>query len=67
MLIAAKRQDGISAAPSQHDYDTNVAAKKDIEALMEIDQRQLVIVQELRTILSRLDTGKGSETITPTN
>ena len=63
----AKRQDGISAAPSQHDYDTNVAAKKDIEALMEIDQRQLVIVQELRTILSRLDTGKGSETITPTN
>ena len=64
-MIAAKRQDGISAALSQHDYDTNVAAKKDIEALMEIDQRQLIIVQELRTILSRLDTGKGSETITP--
>jgi uncharacterized membrane protein len=60
LLIAAKRQDGIAAALSQNDYDTNVAAKKDIEALMEINQRQLVMIQELQTILSRLDAGKGS-------
>lgn len=60
LLIAAKRQDGIAAALSQNDYDTNVAAKKDIEALMEINQRQLVMIQELQTILSHLDAGKGS-------
>ena len=34
---------------------------------MEIDQRQLIIVQKPRAILSRLDTSKGSETITPAN
>jgi len=60
LLIAAKRQDGIAAALSQNDYDTNVAAKKGIEALMEINQRQLVMIQELQTILSHLDAGKGS-------
>lgn len=55
LLIAAKRQDGIAAALSQNDYDTNVAAKKDIEALMGINEQQLVIIQELHEILNRLD------------
>jgi uncharacterized membrane protein len=55
LLIAAKRQDGIAAALSKNDYDTNVAAKKDIEALMQINQQQLVIIQELHEILNRLD------------
>ena len=54
-MIAAKRQDGIAAALSKNDYDTNVAAKKDIEALMQINQQQLVIIQELHEILNRLD------------
>ena len=34
LLIAAKRQDAIAAALAQHDYDTNVAAKHDIETLL---------------------------------
>jgi len=55
LLIAAKRQDGIAAALSQHDYETNVAAKKDIESLMEINKQQLVIIQELQKVLHRLD------------
>ncbi len=51
LLIAAKRQDAIAAALAQHDYDTNLAAKADIEQLMEINRRQLVIIEELRTLL----------------
>jgi uncharacterized membrane protein len=60
LLIAAKRQDGIAAALSKSDYDTNIAAKKDIEALMQINQQQLVIIQELHEILNRLDADKGT-------
>jgi uncharacterized membrane protein len=55
LLIAAKRQDGIAAALSQHDYATNLAAKKDIERLMEINKQQLVIIQDLQKVLGRLD------------
>lgn len=31
LLIAATRQDAIAAAMTQHDYDTNVKAKEEIE------------------------------------
>jgi uncharacterized membrane protein len=55
LLIAAKRQDGIAAALSQHDYDTNVAAKRDIDAVLEINNRQLAMIVELQEILRRLD------------
>ncbi|MBX3091324.1 MAG: DUF1003 domain-containing protein [Cryobacterium sp.] len=51
LLIAAKRQDGIAAALAQHDYDTNLAAKADIEQLMELNQRQLLMIEELRELL----------------
>lgn len=47
LLIAAKRQDAIAAALAQHDYETNVAAKADIEALLEINRRQLALIEEL--------------------
>ncbi|MCU1570799.1 MAG: hypothetical protein JWR33_1540 [Naasia sp.] len=47
LLIAAKRQDGISAALARHDYETNVAAKREIEELMEINRRQLELLTEL--------------------
>ena len=47
LLIAAKRQDAIAAALAQHDYDTNVEAKADIEALLEINRRQLTLIEEL--------------------
>jgi uncharacterized membrane protein len=51
LLIAARRQDAIAASLSQHDFDTNVAAKIDIEALLDINERQLVIITELQEIL----------------
>jgi uncharacterized membrane protein len=51
LLIAAKRADGISAAMAQHDYETNVHAEKEIEELMEINRRQLQIIEELHKLL----------------
>jgi uncharacterized membrane protein len=54
LLIAAKRQDAIAAALASHDYDTNVAAKLDIEALLKINLRQIEMIDELHAILDRL-------------
>ncbi|HSX04882.1 MAG TPA: DUF1003 domain-containing protein [Candidatus Saccharimonadales bacterium] len=53
LLIAAKRQDAIAAAMAQHDYETNVRAKKEIELLMAINEEQLVIIKELRAKLNK--------------
>lgn len=50
LLIAARRQDAISAALAQHDYETNVAAKHQIEELMEINRLQLALLRELRSM-----------------
>ena len=47
LLIAAKRQDAIAAALAQHDFETNVAAKEEIERLMEINSRQLSLIEQL--------------------
>jgi uncharacterized membrane protein len=47
LLIAAKRADAVSDAMAQHDYETNIAAKKEVEQLMAINQRQLKMVEEL--------------------
>ena len=55
LLIAAKRQDSLAAALAQHDYDTNVAAKIDIEALLDINNKQYEIICELQEVLKRLD------------
>ncbi len=55
LLIAAKRQDAIAAALAQHDFDTNVAAKVDIETLLEINRHQLGLIEELHTVLRRLE------------
>jgi uncharacterized membrane protein len=52
LLIAAKRADAISAAMSQHDYDTNVAAKAEIEALMAVNRQQLDALEELKKLLA---------------
>jgi uncharacterized membrane protein len=54
LLIAAKRQDSIAAALAQHDYQTNVAAKEDIEVLLAINHRQIEMITELRQIIERL-------------
>lgn len=58
LLIAAKRQDAIAAALAQHDFDTNTAAKADIESLLEINRQQVVMITELRAIVDRLDAAK---------
>ena len=55
LLIAAKRQDAIAAALAKHDFDTNLAAKKDIEVVLAINQRQLEMIAELQAVLHRLD------------
>ncbi len=51
LLIAAKRADAISAAMAQHDYETNVAAKSEIEALMKINEHQLEMLNDLKKII----------------
>lgn len=51
LLIAAKRVDAISAAMAEHDYQTNVQAKKEVEELMEINRQQLKRIEELIDLL----------------
>jgi uncharacterized membrane protein len=52
LLIAAKRQDAIASAMARHDYDTDMAAKAEIEQLTRINEQQLVILRELQSLLS---------------
>lgn len=47
LLISAKRQDAIAAALAQHDFDTDAAAKDEIEELMAINRRQLALIEQL--------------------
>ena len=47
LLIAAKRQDALSAALAEHDYTTNVAAKAELEALTKLTQEQSVMLKQL--------------------
>lgn len=51
LLIAAKRADALSAAMAEHDYRTNVEAKKEVEELMELHHRQLKRLEEILAIL----------------
>jgi uncharacterized membrane protein len=60
LLIAAKRQDGIAAALAQHDYETNLSAKADIEALMEINTRQAEILSGLCVLVDDLRVRSGA-------
>lgn len=62
LLIAAKRQDAISAALAQHDYDTNTAAKLDIEALLAINHEQLLLIRELTERSAPTSQAKGAPT-----
>ena len=48
LLIAAKRQDAISAARARHDFETDTAAKEEIELLLEINREQLELLRQLR-------------------
>lgn len=51
LLIAAKRQDAIAAALARHDYETNIAAKTDIETLLEINRSQMQLIEELHALV----------------
>ena len=51
LLIAAKRQDAIAAALARHDYETNIAAKTDIETLLEINRSQMELIQDLHQVI----------------
>jgi uncharacterized membrane protein len=53
LLISAKRQDGIAAALAQHDYNTDKASRKDIDALTLINQQQLKMIGELHALLMK--------------
>lgn len=50
LLIAAKRQDAIAGVMAQHDYDTNLKSKEEIELLMTINRLQLEILRELQAL-----------------
>ena len=53
LLIAAKRQDAIAAAMAQHDFETDVQAKTEIDRLMAVNGRQLELLEELRSLLAQ--------------
>ena len=48
LLIAAKRQDAIAAAMAQHDRDTSLKSKEEIDLLMAINSQQLEILRDLQ-------------------
>lgn len=54
LLIAAKRQDAIAAAMAHHDYDTDVAAKVEIERLIILCEQQARMMSELRVLVLRI-------------
>jgi len=51
LLIAAKRQDGISSAMAQHDFDTNVASKVEIDRLVELCEQHKTMIRELHDLI----------------
>lgn len=51
LLIAARRADSISAAMAEHDYQTNVEAKQEVEELMEMHKEQLKRLDEILAML----------------
>ena len=53
LLIAARRADAISAAMAQHDYETNIEAKKEVEELMALNKKQLQLIEELTKQLKK--------------
>ena len=54
LLIAAKRQDSISAAMAQHDFDTNVASKVEIDRLVDLCEQHKTMISELHALVTQL-------------
>lgn len=51
LLIAAKRQDAVSAALADSDFETNTAAKLEVEQLIEMNTRQQELLEEVLGLL----------------
>ncbi len=51
LLIAAKRQDAISAAMARHDFETDTAAKQEIDRLLRLNEQQLTLILDLKALL----------------
>jgi uncharacterized membrane protein len=51
LLIAAKRMDAISAAQAKRDLNTDIAAKEEIETLMQQNREQLAAIAELKAMI----------------
>lgn len=63
LLIAAKRADEVSASLAQHDYETNVAAKDEIESLQRSiasleNEKHVEILDKLDDLMTRLPKSK---------
>lgn len=54
LLISARRQDAIAAALARHDFETDLAAKREIEELTLITRAQLAELQQLQQALVML-------------
>lgn len=54
LLIAAKRQGAIAAAMAQHDYDTDVAAKVEIQRLITLCEQHAQMMTELQGLVRRV-------------
>jgi uncharacterized membrane protein len=54
LLIAAKRQDTISAAMAQHKFDTNVAAETEIDRLLRLGQQHIEMLAELHALVKEI-------------
>jgi uncharacterized membrane protein len=52
LLIAAKRQDAISAAMARHDFETDTASKQEIELLLALNREQLELIRQLNEKLA---------------
>lgn len=51
LLIAAKRQDAISAAMAAHDFETDTAAKAEIDRLLTLGEQHQMMIAELRALI----------------
>lgn len=58
LLLAAKQQDAIAAAMAQNDYDTNVAAKVEIEWQITLCERQTRMLSELQPLVLSMQAGR---------
>jgi len=47
LLISARRQDAVAAALAQNDYETNAAAKEDIEKVLAMNDQQTTLLLKL--------------------